>query len=271
MAIFLPKEELNSSLLALIREAKKELLIISPFIRVNNDKVASNPDYKEANNFLLALLEQKMNHKLEVKIVFRKNGYLGDFMKNISVQDLDLLMKFSNIRISYLPDLHSKVYVNEKHTIASSMNLLDYSITKSEEFGVLSKTKKGRKGSYERALFDYRNDILNRSELVYEKTPQYERRAWYKFRPEYIESKVGIDTLSQKLNQTELSNSNSGFCIITGNRIPFNPNFPIGDLSNVRFEDYNSRKTFYCHLTGESNEKVSFASPIIDGGPLETF
>lgn len=264
MAIFLPKQELNNSLLALIKDAKKELIIISPYIGVNKERVLSDANYKEARKFLNALLAQQSNHKLEVKIVFRKNGFYGDFMKNITAEDLELLMKFSNIRISYLTDLHTKIYINEKHTIASSMNLLDSSISNSEEFGVLSKTKRGRKESYERILFEYRNEILNRSELVFEKTPHYERRAWFKLKSDYVESKVSLDTLSQRLEQLELGDSKSGFCIITGNRIPFNPKFPIGDLSNVRYEDYRNRKTFYCHLTGESNENISFASPILD-------
>ncbi|MBN8693010.1 MAG: hypothetical protein J0L69_07415 [Bacteroidetes bacterium] len=61
--------------------------------------------------------------------------------------------------------------------------------------------------------------------------------------------------------------SNFGYCIRTGERIPFNPSKPYSDKAYKSWSQYKNSnyKEKYCHKTGkESNGKTSMANPILN-------
>ena len=94
--------------MTLIEEADKKVILVSPYFRVSKW-------YK-----LLNRLETAKQRDLEVEIYVRE----GEFE---SIEEV-LETGFQPITV---PNLHTKLYINEKHAIVSSMNLLLSSDTSS--------------------------------------------------------------------------------------------------------------------------------------------
>ena len=121
MAKLLRENELPLKLIELFNGAKREILIVSPYIQLH-DRLKS------------ALSGKLNNARLKVTIIFGKSQ--KDLSKSLGVEDLDFFKKFPNVEILYHPRLHAKYYANEKHAIITSMNLHAYSLNNNVEIGV---------------------------------------------------------------------------------------------------------------------------------------
>lgn len=121
---FLFSNDLVNAVEKLIKNADKQLLLISPFIDLD-------PRIKDA------LMEKENDPHFELRVLFGKNE--KDIRKSIKKDSLDLLKSFPNVDIRYESRLHAKFYVNDTHFIMTSMNLYDYSLSKNIEVGVQAK------------------------------------------------------------------------------------------------------------------------------------
>ncbi|MBI1317478.1 MAG: DNA repair protein [Candidatus Hydrogenedens sp.] len=114
MAKFLNTSATNYFLEELIKGASDRLVLISPFLKLN-DRV------KE-------LLEDKNRLKIDVRIVYGKN--------ELQPEEINWLKELSYIRTSFCKNLHAKCYLNEETCIITSLNLYEFSQVNNNEMGV---------------------------------------------------------------------------------------------------------------------------------------
>jgi phosphatidylserine/phosphatidylglycerophosphate/cardiolipin synthase-like enzyme len=114
MAKFLNTSAINYFLEELIKTAQDRLILISPFLKLN-DRI------KE-------LLEDKNRLKIDVRIIYGKNELQND--------EITWLSKLTFIRTSFCKNLHAKCYLNEKSCIITSLNLYEFSQVNNNEMGV---------------------------------------------------------------------------------------------------------------------------------------
>lgn len=105
----------NFFLEELIKNAKERLILISPYLRLN-DRI------KE-------LLEDKDRLKIDIRIVYGKSDLHPDEIK--------WLQKLDYVRLSFCKNLHAKCYLNESECIISSLNLYEFSQVNNNEMGIL--------------------------------------------------------------------------------------------------------------------------------------
>lgn len=115
MAKFLNTSATNYFLEELIKEAKDRLILISPFLKLN-DRI------KE-------LLFDKNRLKIDVRIVYGKS--------ELQPAEMSWLQELTYIRTSYCKNLHAKCYLNESLCIITSLNLYEFSQVNNNEMGVL--------------------------------------------------------------------------------------------------------------------------------------
>lgn len=115
MAKFLNTSATNYFLEELIKGTRDRLILISPFLRLN-DRI------KE-------LLADKNRLKIDVRIVYGKS--------ELQPQEIDWLRELTYIRTSFCKNLHAKCYMNEEMCIITSLNLYEFSQVNNNEMGVL--------------------------------------------------------------------------------------------------------------------------------------
>ena len=114
MAKFLNTSATNYYLEELIKGASDRLILISPFLKLN-DRI------KE-------LLEDKNRLKIDVRIVYGKS--------ELQPVEISWLNDLSFIRTSFCKNLHAKCYINENSCIITSLNLYEFSQVNNNEMGV---------------------------------------------------------------------------------------------------------------------------------------
>lgn len=115
MPKFLNTSATNYYLEELIKGAKERLILISPFLKIN-DRIRE-------------LLEDKNRMKIDVRIVYGKS--------ELHPTEINWLKSLSFVRTSFCKNLHAKCYLNEEVAIITSLNLYDFSQVNNNEMGVL--------------------------------------------------------------------------------------------------------------------------------------
>ena len=297
MAQFYTGEALADKLYDIIWNAKKELLILSPFIHLDDYCKEVFKNYKH-------------DPELEVVLVFGKNE--REAGKSLNKNDLDFFKEFKNITIIFCKDLHAKFYSNEKEGLLTSLNLLDKCMIKNIEYGIHFTNSLNPIDKLYTETVGYTNDVILSNPCVYVKRPNYKKEL-FGLKKTYLSSEVLWDVTDElyqnrkfpeklyddfkgeiniskqvKPNREEFqnnvteykkelsrptvfdnSNSNQkeyGYCIRTGIKIPFDPQRPFcleAYRSWATFENWNYREN-YCHKTGrESNGRTSMANPVL--------
>ena len=258
MAKFITGHELNSELEKIFKNASEKIILISPYIKLHDRDVSS-------------LKVKKEYPEIQMIIVFGKNE--EDISKSMKEEDFNFFKEFPNIQIRYERRLHAKYFANEENAILTSMNLYSYSQNNNIEFGVLTK---GTFETLDKQAWEYFTEVIDQSELLFHREPQYEK-AMLGLSKKYTESVTKTDILSDFFkNKNEFQNNKKtfntekyvqlGYCIRTGERIPFNPKKPMCEKafeSWLKFKN-ESYPEKYCHFSGEpSNEETTFSKPIL--------
>ena len=115
MVEFLTTTGVSYRLEEVINSAVERLVIISPFLRINER--------------IKELLEDKDRMKLDIRIVYGKNELQPD--------ENNWLDSMSSIRASFCKNLHAKCYLNENQALLTLMNLYEFSQVNNYEMGVL--------------------------------------------------------------------------------------------------------------------------------------
>lgn len=115
MAKFLNTSATNYFLEELIKDAKDRLILISPFLKLNDR--------------MKELLADKNRLKIDVRIVYGKS--------ELQPEEINWLKELTFIRTSFCKNLHAKCYLNEELCIITSLNLYEFSQINNNEMGVL--------------------------------------------------------------------------------------------------------------------------------------
>ena len=115
MAKFLNSSGTTYHLEELIKSASDRLIIISPYLKLNER--------------IKELLEDRNRLKIDIRIVYGKN--------DLHPEEINWLKNLTFIRTSFCKNLHAKCYLNENECIITSLNLYEFSQVNNNEMGVL--------------------------------------------------------------------------------------------------------------------------------------
>lgn len=294
MSKFLTGKDLEDKLTDIIWDAKDFIIIVSPFIKLDD--------------YIKGVFEKvKTRHDIEFCLLFGKNEESKN--RSISQEDFEYFKEFKNIRILYNKDLHAKHYCNENEGLITSLNLYDYSMINNVEYGVHFTRSMLSTDRLYQETDNFTYDLIHeKSDVIYIKTPQYSTKM-FGLKKEYQESKIVYDisedffnsnryeqkqlkefdletetilekkfsikpnredspSKKQKTN-TRTRSVNSmlkGYCIRTGEKIPYNIDKPMSyEAWQVwyQYENYDYPEN-YCHETGErSKGRTSMRNPVL--------
>jgi len=299
MATFITGKDLDDAVSEIIWDAKETLLIVSPFIKLDD--------------YFKKLFDKHINNpSIHFIIVFGKNEQ--SVSKSMSKSDFEYFKKFLNVSVIYVPNLHAKYYGNESKGIITSINMYDYSFKNNIEFGILSEENflNGLTTTADKDAWATCFKIAKENEAVFIKRPLYEKKMLSAFLGKnYIKSDILHDvtdkfyshyssykkstSIIKKLNDfpafTELGskasirpsreefektpviikksvteNNHSGYCIRTGEKIPFNPRRPYCESAYKSWSFFNNPDfpEKYCHKSGKlSNGRTSMNRPVL--------
>lgn len=295
MSQFYTQTELDNKLTDIIWNAKKELIILSPFIRLD--------DYCKT-------IFKKLSDRpeLEIILIFGKNE--GETQRSLNRNDLEFFKNFANIAIIYCSNLHAKFYANENEALLTSLNLLGKSMTDNVEYGIGFPNSSLTIDKLYKDTYDYTNKVITSNPCVFVRRPNY-KKINFGLSKKYIESVTLLDetetlyrnrkfenkyyndfelevfkseikpsrenfqsektilpkTKSYQTNYAETYKTlQQGFCIRTGEKIPFDPSRPFSYYAYqtwAQFENWEYPEN-YCHRTGRpSNGRTSMTNPIL--------
>ena len=115
MAKFLTTSGISYRLEEIIKNANERLVIISPYLRVNQR--------------IKDLLEDKNRMKLDIRVIYGKN--------ELHPEESNWLESLTSIRTSFCQNLHAKCYLNENEALLTSMNLYAFSQANNDEMGII--------------------------------------------------------------------------------------------------------------------------------------
>ena len=208
MAKFLNTSGTNFFLEELIKNAKERLILISPYLRLN-DRI------KE-------LLEDKDRLKIDIRIVYGKSDLHPDEIK--------WMQKLDYVRVSFCKNLHAKCYMNESECIISSLNLYEFSQVNNNEMGILVRKYEDNevfKDAYEEAQRIIRisdevritlDEVKAEASPVSEMKESEEEIIFTKLTTAKLAAKVGIktpDLLEKLVNKGYLNLTENGKNFLT--------------------------------------------------------
>lgn len=226
MAKFLDTTGVSYHLQQLINKANEKLVIISPYLKIN-DRIKQS-------------LEDKNRMKIDIRVVYGKNELQPD--------ENNWLKSMTSIRSSFCKDLHAKCYLNENEAILTSMNLYEFSQVNNNEMGI--HVDKSTDPELYKDIHDEAQRLIRISDEIVisvEKAP----------------SKEKLD-LKPDIKPTNIKST--GYCIRTGMKIPFNLERPMSydafkSWSKFGDPEYSEK---FCHFSGEpSNGETSVSRPIL--------
>lgn len=118
MSNFITTTLISAALESLIENAKKEIFLISPYLKIHRR--------------LETLLKEKVEMGVSVYLVFGKDKDQS-YIKNSPLN--------KSAALFYCERLHAKCYLSESKSIVTSMNLYDYSQVNNIEFGITTDLK----------------------------------------------------------------------------------------------------------------------------------
>ena len=191
MAKFLTGKELAEEVYDVIHDAKKQLLILSPYVKLD--------DY-----FKNLFSKHKNNSELHLIVAFGKNKRNPE--RSFKSEDLEYFMDFPNVSIVFIPNLHAKYYANEKKGIVTSINLYDYSFKNNVEFGVISESKIIGGSGIDKHAWESSMQVLKNGYAIFIKRPNYKKK--FLIAKDYLGSKIKLDLTRDLLQGNKVKKHN---------------------------------------------------------------
>ena len=262
MADFLTGDQLNHEIVKIISDTREEVVLASPYMKFH-DRIKRE------------LKKLKEDPTVYVSIIIGKSD--GNFKSSIDKDSLEFIMNLPNVSLYHENRLHAKFYGNGNDFILSSMNLYDFSQNTNIEFGVKLMAGSLLDNRFEKDAFKFIEEVISQAELIYENVPVFEKKL-LGLSKEYLGFKNVLNKVDRKkrgiqeviddvIEEVKLKEGTKmGFCIRSGEPIPFNLKMPLSVKSYKTwsyFKDENFQEK-YCHVTGEpSDGKTSFARPVL--------
>lgn len=212
MAEFITREAIVDHIARIIKEAEKEIVLISPFVNADQETEKLIAD---------------TTRSVTIHVIYGKREKLRQNERGFFDE--------RSVKLSYRKDLHAKCYLNEKEAILTSMNLYEYSQRNNDEMGILV-SKKDDRELYE-AIYKQAMEWKEDSSGV--DAPATGRR-----------NSKGAKT--QKEVTPVLQAPKKGFCIRCRANLPVSRDYPHCDSCHWRWnrfknEEYEEK---YCHTCG---------------------
>jgi hypothetical protein len=142
MSTFLNRPAIVEGVLNIIRLAKKEVIMVVPYIKL------SDTTYQ--------LLKEANEREVEITIIYRED--------KLHSNEKQKLLAMDNLNLLCHAEIHSKCYFNEAQMIIASMNLYDYSEKYNREMGILVEKDAYSGNTYKDALEEVK-DIIRSAKL----------------------------------------------------------------------------------------------------------
>jgi phosphatidylserine/phosphatidylglycerophosphate/cardiolipin synthase-like enzyme len=127
--IIISTSEISHEIEKMIQESNKFLIIVSPYLKITNR--------------IKAKFSECFGQIDSCYFIHRKN--------ELRHEERIWMESFSNVHLISLENLHSKIYLNDRKCLITSMNFYEYSQINNFEIGVLIEERKDRE-SYEQVI-----------------------------------------------------------------------------------------------------------------------
>jgi phosphatidylserine/phosphatidylglycerophosphate/cardiolipin synthase-like enzyme len=229
MAEFLTTNKSLSAIEEIITQAKRELVLISPFVQIPEKLFRKLKDTTEKGVRLILVYGKKKELNPDVK------GQLAEL---------------NNITVLYRETLHAKCFFNEEQMVITSMNLYDYS-EKNDEMGILLSIHD------DESLFQKARDealsIVRSAEKIKIKDTTLE-----KFVKDTRPLADGFKVITDSFGLT----TQEGFCIGCHSPIDFDTKRPLCKSCFPKWAKYRTRFVGgYCHKCGK-HTKTTKSGPL---------
>lgn len=184
MAKFLDTTGVSYHLQQLINKANERLILISPFLKIN-ERIKQS-------------LEDKNRLKIDIRVIYGKNELQPD--------ENNWLKSQTSIRSSFCKDLHAKCYLNESEAIITSMNLYEFSQVNNNEMGIYV-VKETDPVLYNEIYEEVKRLIRVSDEIIVsvEKAPTKTTSPIKELKPEVVSSPKAVPHDGKLLSTTALS------------------------------------------------------------------
>jgi phosphatidylserine/phosphatidylglycerophosphate/cardiolipin synthase-like enzyme len=215
MAEFLTTIGTSFNIENIIIEAKKKLVLVSPYLQI------SKTFYER--------LKDASNKKVSIKIIYGKD--------DLKPNERNSLAELKNIELYFFENLHAKCYFNETKMVITSMNMYEFSEKNNREMGVLI-DRNIDKELFEKAVNETLSILQSAEQVSLEKTDR---------------TLSSGDLHRSDFGKTKYKQVIRGYCIRCEERIDYNPNRPFCDQcytiwSHFDNADYTEN---VCHRCGE--------------------
>jgi len=117
MAKFLTTFQTSARIEKIIREAKYELTLITPYLKLNK--------------IFFDRLKEADSRNIKLKLIYGK--------EELNPEEMNHLKELDNLQLYFCENLHAKCYFNEELMVITSLNLHEFSQSNNREMGVLIK------------------------------------------------------------------------------------------------------------------------------------
>ena len=225
MAEFLTTSGISYQIDRIIRESRKNLVLVSPYLQLSKTFFERIKDASEK--------------QVRVVIVYGK-----DELKH---EERNLLASLKGIELYYFQNLHAKCYFNETSMVITSMNMYEFSLQNNREMGIFLQK--------EEDSVMFKQAVEETSSII----KSAEKKEFKKSKPEKLALRQNNrDTTSQSGNKSggKKKSYNSGYCIRCMESIPFNPERPYcWECFSIwsAYENYDYEENV-CHKCGVTEE-----------------
>lgn len=224
MAKFLTTKSSSSSIERIINNAERRVVLISPFIKIDDP--------------LFRCLKDANKKRVNIIVLYGKKKELESNIKE-RLSTLDCLI------LRFLENVHAKCFYNESEMVITSLNLYDFSEVNNEEMGVLL-TRTEDESAFLEAVHNAES-LVNHSEPI-------------KTRASFLEQ---VTKEVKSLTDSMGLNTSKGFCIRCGTSIDFDMDKVLCDNCYDKWAKYKAPnyKEKFCHKCGKS-VAVTKAKPL---------
>ncbi|HTB99476.1 MAG TPA: phospholipase D family protein [Ferruginibacter sp.] len=226
MAKFLDTTGVSYHLQQLINKANEKLVIISPYLKIN-DRIKQS-------------LEDKNRMKIDIRVVYGKN--------DLQPEENNWLKSMTSIRSSFCKDLHAKCYLNENEAILTSMNLYEFSQVNNNEMGI--HVDKATDPELYKDIYEEAHRLIRISDEIVVS----------------VEKALNKEKLTSTPDTKSIGDKRNGYCIRTGVEIPFSVEKPMSYDAFKSWNKYGDPEypEKFCHFSGEpSDGDTSVSRPIL--------
>ncbi len=243
MPKFLTTTHISAELVNLIRSAKDEIVIISPYVKVNE--------------LLQSDIDLANSRQVRFTIIYGK--------RDMRAEEHAWIDRLTTQETGFISNLHAKCYLNESAAIVTSMNLYEFSQQNNDEMGILA-TRADDPELYQQ-IYEEARRLGSKANLKWgmQAAPTHTPTPQRAPQPQRNEATVAVPTAPRNSRPTQGSNKRAtqGFCIRCGNRIPMDRDKPLCGRCHREWVKYKN-ETYpekYCHACGKQRD-TTFAKPL---------